>query len=633
MKYFKIYKPAFSDEDAEPVAEGNMLIICDGLGATGQNKHEINGQENTSAYWGARLVSCTAKDFFLMNQDGIWNEEPQFFFQKFKKYLGENLSEYINLHNLQKTIKGKSAELLPTTFAMAVFKEDEEFIHIFSIWAGDSRIYLLSADDGLQQISKDDVEGTFDAMKSLGTSNMCNNISGEGEEQFYLNYKQYKIKKQPNLFLFAASDGCFDYLATPMDFEYLLEVAIDCLAETDDISLIETNISSIYSGENLRDDTTMAGVIFNETCSEKLKQQYKERFKKIENSFRKPTEESRQKIRTYENDINAQLPAVNMALRDLSKQVVSYACSLLDEPQTDENSYLKDKIYNLPCMTSYMENIQERSNSIENFKNQQNKIQLKLKFMENDIAVSFQNEYIPIYIKAEKINDSNDITKLEKLVIKYREIVEENAHSAEKLNYIADKAEIMLRNIQSDINDKNYDNFQMHLSNLKNDVCKIEKDGKDILGEGQNTEHQLYQSIIDEFSKSGELDRVYNNVKNNGFIGFSETNKLYADYMQIKNTESQYTQKIAKLTDNSESIRHIRSLGNEFVIEFISIPDIETWISYDMYNKIKQYKQMCEKKDALEKTIDVEHNNIDSLWRDKYKETYELYDTVCGGKV
>ncbi len=631
MKYFKVYKPALSDEDAEPVAVGNMLIVCDGLGATGQNKHEINGQKHTSAYFGSRCVSCAAQEFFSMAGDKIWSEKPQLFFQEFKGYLCESLRAYIRMHNLQKTIKGKSAELLPTTFAMAVFKEDEDFIHIYSVWAGDSRVYLLSAGDGLQQISEDDVEGTFDAMKSLGTSNMCNSISGEGEGRFYLNYKRYRIKKQLNLFLFVASDGCFDYLATPMDFEYLLEFAIDRMPETDDVSLIETKISEIYSGSNLLDDTTMAGVIFNETGSEELKKQYKERFTKIKDCYRQPTEGSRQEIRTYENDINTEQLAANKALRDLGRQAVPYVCSLLDGKLLEENGCLKDEIYHLPCMVVYRENMQERNHKIEEFQSLHDNIQQELKRMGENIRDSFQKEYIPFYIRNEEIINTFVRTRLKKLVLRYREKEKTRTDSVKKIKYLSGCTEEILRNMQSDIEYGNEQNFRMRISELQKTVNTIEKEGRTVFGKEQSSE--LYQQIVEEFLNSGELSLAFDNAKKSGFIEFSETMKLYEEYEQLKNIRDQYAKKIDSLKNSSGSNRYISSLGNVFVNEFINIPFMKTWIPEDMYNKIEQYKQMCKKQDTLKDTIDAAHEYIDSLWRESYKDTYELYNTVCGGRV
>lgn len=631
MKYFKVYKPALSDEDAEPVAGENMLIVCDGLGATGQNKHEINGQKHTSAYFGSRCVSCTAQKFFSMASDKIWSEEPQLFFHEFKEYLVENLYAYISMHNLQKTIKGKSAELLPSTFAMALFKEDEDVIHIYSIWAGDSRIYLLSAGDGLQQLSEDDVEGTFDAMKSLGTSNMCNSISGEGEDRFYLNYKRYRIKKQPNLFLFAASDGCFDYLATPMDFEYLLEFAMDRMPDTDDVSLIGTKISEIYSGGNLLDDTTMAGIIFNETGSEELKQQYKERFTKVKDSFRQPTEDSRQGIRIYENDLNTEQLAANKTLRDLGRQVVPYACSLLDGKLPEENGCLKDEIYLLPCMAVYKENMQERNRKIEEFQSLYDNTQQELEHMKVGIKDSFHREYIPFYIRNEKITNAFGMPSLKKLVLRYREKERTRTEFVENIKYLSGYTGKILRNIQSDIECENEQDFQLHCKELQEKTGSIEINGSVFFGKEQSS--KLYQQIMKEFLSSGKLSLAFNNAKKAGFIGFPETMKLYEESRQLKSKMDQYAKKIESLKNSTGSSRYINSLGNVFVNEFINIPFMKTWIPEDMYNKIEQYNQMCIKQDTLKNTIDAAHKYIDSLWKDTYKDTYELYNTVCGGRV
>ena len=41
---FTVHCAAISDEDAPPEATEKLLIVCDGLGGTGQTKHKIGDQ-------------------------------------------------------------------------------------------------------------------------------------------------------------------------------------------------------------------------------------------------------------------------------------------------------------------------------------------------------------------------------------------------------------------------------------------------------------------------------------------------------------------------------------------------------------------------------------------------------------
>ena len=85
MKNFYVHK-CVSNEDASPVADEKMVIVCDGLGGTGQNKHEVEGQTFTSAFWGAKWVSEIVKDWFSVNAEELWNsEDPKKFLAEFKQ--------------------------------------------------------------------------------------------------------------------------------------------------------------------------------------------------------------------------------------------------------------------------------------------------------------------------------------------------------------------------------------------------------------------------------------------------------------------------------------------------------------------------------------------------------------------
>lgn len=45
---FTVHCAAISDEDAPPKATEQLLIVCDGLGGTGQTKHKIGDQYYTA---------------------------------------------------------------------------------------------------------------------------------------------------------------------------------------------------------------------------------------------------------------------------------------------------------------------------------------------------------------------------------------------------------------------------------------------------------------------------------------------------------------------------------------------------------------------------------------------------------
>ena len=142
--------------------------------------------------------------------------------------------------------------VFPTTLASAIFKEVEDGIQTTLIWAGDSRTYIFDLEKGLQQISKDDVIGEFDACFGKDCR-MGNCISQDVD--FKLNYATFILPKK--CVLFVCSDGCFDFMPTPIHFEFEIMRALYSAQNLNES--FEKSIRAMNAG----DDCTMAGCVFN----------------------------------------------------------------------------------------------------------------------------------------------------------------------------------------------------------------------------------------------------------------------------------------------------------------------------------------------------------------------------------
>ena len=112
---------------------------------------------------------------------------------------------------------------LPTTMALAYAQPDENGVVVHVLWAGDSRVYLLD-EQGLAQLTLDDND-VEDAFENLYDDGVLNNvISSDGN--YKINYKRIHIDR-PAMIL-TATDGCFSYFTSPMEFEFAyLKTLID----------------------------------------------------------------------------------------------------------------------------------------------------------------------------------------------------------------------------------------------------------------------------------------------------------------------------------------------------------------------------------------------------------------------
>jgi len=125
---------------------------------------------------------------------------------------------------------------------------------ITTLWAGDSRVYLLTPRDGLQQVTTDDLKTGGDALENLvEDSPMSNCLSADAD--FIIHQRTLPI--QPPFVVFAASDGCFGYVSTPLHFEHLLLSAMNQAQSMDDWrTKLSEQIDAVAE-----DDSTLAGAI------------------------------------------------------------------------------------------------------------------------------------------------------------------------------------------------------------------------------------------------------------------------------------------------------------------------------------------------------------------------------------
>lgn len=264
FSFQKEIKPGFC-EDAPPVATDRYAIVCDGLGGAGHTKHLLPDEENpgtvterTSAYLGSRIVAERVERFFAEH----WEEwagpeqtpEIGVYAGQLKEALDRAIQDCVKKMRIRIPV-GKTIKIFPTTLASAVFLPCEEGLTVAAVWAGDSRVYLLTPSKGLRLLSLDDADG---AAESMNSGTVMTNCVYAGS--FFLNYCVYTLR-EPGL-VFCCSDGCFDYLRSPLHLEWLLLHTILNMPQEEGRQPGEILGESIRDGiyQTIRDDTTMAGL-------------------------------------------------------------------------------------------------------------------------------------------------------------------------------------------------------------------------------------------------------------------------------------------------------------------------------------------------------------------------------------
>lgn len=204
------YCHSFSDN-------AGLLGVFDGCGGAGARKHAFYSG-HTEAFMASRLCAGAFYDCFRKNPpDRI---SPKCFVEeKLTPMVQHCMRSYRPPREAGAVImKGSMVQTLPTTAAAALLQSvPGGRIRVSAIWAGDSRVYLLD-EKGLAQLTVDDTS-VPDPMENLYEDGILRRVVS-ADRAVRLHCSTVDVK--PPFMVFAATDGCFGYVSTPMEFEGLL---------------------------------------------------------------------------------------------------------------------------------------------------------------------------------------------------------------------------------------------------------------------------------------------------------------------------------------------------------------------------------------------------------------------------
>lgn len=254
-----------------------IIGVFDGCGGSG-GKTYSEFENKTGAYISSRIVSACILKWF--NKQFDTNEiytNDSLFSQDIKRIVDINLKNILGKVKKKSNIRSSMQKDFPTTAALCISRSDE-YMNIVAnvLWSGDSRVYLLD-EYGLHQLTIDDVEGE-DALSNIFEDGILTNVISAS-----ISYKlhEYKIKISEKGIIFAASDGCFGYLPTPMHFEYMI---LECMIKSNSfqewILKMQDRISK-YTG----DDASMCGVVIKFDNYDEMKKTYFLRYEEIKRKY------------------------------------------------------------------------------------------------------------------------------------------------------------------------------------------------------------------------------------------------------------------------------------------------------------------------------------------------------------
>ncbi len=263
-------------------SEAGIIGAFDGCGGLGAKAcPSISG--STEAYLASRAVYAAVKSWFYVNATSgyDWNTD------QLKDLIVSRL-EVCQGHSGETgpKLRGSMVRPFPSTIAMVTFRIVDAKLVTEHIWAGDSRTYVLDK-YGLAQISVDDIKGE-DAMSNLIRDGALTNVIS-ADKRFVLHQTTF-VPNHPCI-IFCATDGCFGYVSTPMEFEYML---LSSLIKANNVAEWKERLDDDIF-ERSGDDQTIAIAAFGFDEFDELKAYYQDRYEAISKIVQKAEQADQEK--------------------------------------------------------------------------------------------------------------------------------------------------------------------------------------------------------------------------------------------------------------------------------------------------------------------------------------------------
>lgn len=347
-------------EDAPPKATVHYSIVCDGLGGAGATKHKVSESQSeelavrTSGYLGARVVSESVASYYEQCVDEFCMElrkdnnicVVENFLVELKSRI--NLAIDVNMKRWDiKPSRSKTLKIFPTTLASVIYIPRANGFKLIAIWAGDSRVYLMTPNRGLQLLSVDDAKNSENEMNS--TSEMTNCISHGND--YHINYALFDLDTVG--IVFCCTDGCFDYVQSPLHFEWLLlHTILEKMPECKNEMLGEALANSICDNmyQSIGDDTTMAGVIIGVDSYNRLKELFKKRMLESE-KLAVSMNECMKELKGVQEDKDSNQRKCRLCEGDIVSELKKKVCK--DLTNGFQGSLLHDILLGMPSYGEY----------------------------------------------------------------------------------------------------------------------------------------------------------------------------------------------------------------------------------------------------------------------------------------
>lgn len=248
-----------------------LVGVFDGCGGAGAKRYP-RLQNKTGAYTASRITAGAVMEWFSLLPEGL-PEAPE---EAVGALIRQHLERCHRQVGEESRLVSPLVRTFPTTAAFAVCTGEAGRNRVDFFWAGDSRVYLLD-EDGLAQLSTDDLS-VPDAMENLYNDGVLTNVISLSKA--YTIHHGAAILDKPGI-VYAATDGCFGYVSTPMEFEGML---LSALADSGSVREWEERLTEII-GTVAGDDYTLSAAVLGFGGFEKMRAALSQRQRFLEREY------------------------------------------------------------------------------------------------------------------------------------------------------------------------------------------------------------------------------------------------------------------------------------------------------------------------------------------------------------
>lgn len=262
-------------------AVGTLPSFCymgvfDGCGGLGCQQISFQSEafpNHTSAWIASRIGAAAVESFFRENGNQSFSHETV---SKLEQVLNETFQTLKKKYWKDDGVSGSMRRNFPTTASIVV--EDFQTNQVFFLWSGDSRGYLCDK-DGLAQMTRDDIR--FHATDAFANLYQDSAMTKQWNADRTISVHCKEIKEISPAIYICATDGCFGFLSSPMEFEYML---LSTLEEADTPKEWEEKLIAQWL-VHFGDDCTMTILPVGFTCFSDLKTFYQNRLHVLETNY------------------------------------------------------------------------------------------------------------------------------------------------------------------------------------------------------------------------------------------------------------------------------------------------------------------------------------------------------------